>query len=263
MVLLCWNLAGRRSRLDEQADVVRALAAELVCLQEVTPVSAPEWVARLEQAGYHVAVAEMPLRRAGSRALGVLTAARAPFAAAAVTGVPWPERVLTTRLPRLGGLEIVNVHSPVSPKPDLAKVRTHEAVFAHLAAGARHPRLVCGDLNTPRREHRDGTVWTFARTRTGRLRPDRGERWDAAETALIRGLERYGYNDAFRAVHGYELKEVSWEWPGGGGYRLDHLIVSSGIRVTDCRYGHAWRRELGLSDHSPLLADIELGEECG
>jgi exodeoxyribonuclease III len=259
MVLLCWNVAGRQSRLSEQADVVCALGADVICLQEVTRVTAAAWVARLEAAGYQAVVAEIPLRRESSRPLGVLTAARAPFAAASVPGVPWPERVLAARLPRLGSLEVVNVHSPVSPKPGLAKVRTHEAVFAHLCERAAYPRLVCGDLNTPRREHPDGTVWTFARTRSGKLRPDRGGRWDAAETALIRGLEPHGYRDAFRAVHGHELKEVSWEWPRGGGYRLDHLVVSAEITVKDCRYGHAWRRELGLSDHSPLLADLEVG----
>lgn len=259
MVLLSWNLAGRQSRREEQADVVCALSATLVCLQELTPASAPGWVSRLEDAGYEVAVAEMPVRRASSRSLGVLTAARSALSVEEVAGVPWPERVLAVRVAALGGLEIVNVHSPVSPKPDLAKVRTHEAVFRHLASGGDQPRLLCGDLNTPRREHPDGTVWTFARTRTGKLRPDRGERWDAAETALIRGLEAHGYRDAFRAVHGHALKEVSWEWPRGGGYRLDHLIVSAEIEVKDCRYGHAWRRELGLSDHSPLLAEIECG----
>ena len=42
----------------------------------------------------------------------------------------------------------------------------------------------------------------------------------------------------------------------GGGYRLDHLIVSAGIEVEDCRYGHAWRRDLGLSDHSPLRGRV-------
>ena len=259
MVLLSWNVAGRQSRLGEQADVVCALGAALVCLQEVTPATSAGWIARLEEAGYEVAVADMPARRESSRPLGVLTAARTAMSAAPVPDVPWHERVLAARFPALAGLEVVNVHSPVSPKPDLAKVRTHEAVFRHLCSGAAGPRLVCGDLNTPRREHPDGTVGTFARTRTGKLRPDRGERWDAAETALIRGLEPHGYRDAFRAVHGHDLKEVSWEWPRGGGYRLDHLIVSSDIEVKDCRYGHAWRRELGLSDHSPLLAEIEVG----
>jgi exonuclease III len=258
MVLVCWNLAGRQTRLHEQADVVCAFGADLICLQELTPASAAGWVERLRDAGYEVTVADMPLRREGSRPLGVLTAARTSMSTVFVPDVPWSERVLGVVLPDLGGLEVVNVHSPVSPKPDLAKVRTHEAVFRHLASPAGHPRLVCGDLNTPRREHRDGTVLTFARTRTGKLRPDRGERWDRAEACLIRGLEEHGFRDAFRAVHGHDLKEVSWEWPRGGGYRLDHLVVSADIEVSDCRYGHAWRRELRLSDHSPLLAELKL-----
>jgi serine/threonine-protein kinase len=68
-------------------------------------------------------------------------------------------------------------------------------------------------------------VWTFARDRYGRLREDRGERWDAAELAVIRGLQEHGFRDAFRALHGPERREPTWEWPRwGGGYRLDHLV---------------------------------------
>jgi exonuclease III len=188
------------------------------------------------------------------RRLAVLTAAREPFDAAPITGVPWPERALSARF--ADGFELVNVHSPISPSPGLAKVRTHEAVHAHLAGGAGRPRALCGDLNTPRRELPDGSVWTFARTRNGRLRADRDERWDAAETALVRGLEPYGFRDAFRALHGFDAKEPSWEWPRtGGGYRLDHLVVSEEVEVGACRYAHDWRRE-GLSDHSALIARI-------
>jgi len=192
--------------------------------------------------------------RESSRPLGVLIAARAPgpVQPLPVADVPWPERVLAARV---DGVEAVNVHSPISPKPGLAKVRTHEAVFRHLAAGTG-PRLVCGDLNTPRREHPDGTVWTFARTRTGVLRPERGERWDAAETGLIRGLSPHGFRDAFRELHGHAVKERSWTWPNGGGYRLDHLIVSAEITVGECGYLHEWRTELKLSDHSPLRAEL-------
>src|SRR5215216_6011031 len=211
MLLLSWNVAGRRSRIGEQAEVVIGLGDDVVCLQELTPATAAPWDERLGAAGYEVAAAAMPPMREGSRPLGVLVAARSPLEPVAVDGVPWPERVLAVRLPAAGGLEVVNVHSPISPKPDLAKVRTHEAVFRHLAAPARRARLVCGDLNTPRREHPDGSVWTFARTRAGKLRPERGERWDEAETALIRGLEPHGFRDAFRAVNGHEVKEVSWE----------------------------------------------------
>jgi exodeoxyribonuclease-3 len=259
MLLLSWNLAGRLRRMGDQADVALGLGADVVCLQELTPATVAPWNERLRGAGFHVATASMPLARDGSRPLAVMTAARSSLELVPVEGVPWAERVLAARSAGLGGLEVVNVHSPISPKPDLAKVRTHEAVFRHLAAPARHPRLVCGDLNTPRREHPDGSVWTFARTRHGKLRPERGERWDEAEAALIRGLEPHGFRDAFRAVHGHEVKEISWEWPRwGGGYRLDHLVVSSEIEVEECGYLHEWRRELRLSDHSPLVAKMTL-----
>lgn len=254
MVLLSWNVAGRVSRLVEQAELVTSAAADVVCLQELTPKTAPRWRAVLEDAGYAVAVAELPAVRDSSRPLGVLIASRSPdLEGVAVADVPWPERVLAARIG--GELEVVNVHSPISPKPGLAKVLTHEAAFRHLASGSG-PRLVCGDLNTPRREHADGTVWTFARTRNGVLRPERGERWDAAETALIRGLAGWGFRDAFREIHGHVVKEPSWTWPRGGGYRLDHLIVSAEIAVRDCGYLHEWRTELKLSDHSPLRAEL-------
>jgi exonuclease III len=185
----------------------------------------------------------------------VLTAARAPLHAVLIDDVPWPERALAVHLS--DGTEVVNVHSPISSKPDLAKVRTHEAVHRHLAdPPAARPRMLCGDLNTPRRERPDGSVWTFARDRYGHLRPERGERWDRAELALVRGLEAYGYRDAFRQLHPESLDELSWEWARwGGGYRLDHLIVSGAVAVEECRYEHRWRED-GLSDHSALVAKL-------
>ena len=231
------------------------LAPDVVCLQEVTVKAAPLWQHAFETLGLTCIAHPEPWARneVRKRRLAVLTAAREPFAAAPIAGVPWPERALSARF--VDGLELVNVHSPISPSPGLAKVRTHEAVYEHLIAGAG-PRALCGDLNTPRKEHPDGTVWTFARDRYGRLREDRGERWDAAETALVRGLEDHGFRDAFRALHGFAVKEPSWEWPQwGGGYRLDHLVVSEEVEVGACRYAHDWRRA-GLSDHSALIARI-------
>ena len=255
MDLVSWNVAARRTRLAEQAERVLALGPDLLCLQEVTPVTAGPWSALLADAGFEVALAPLPATREGSRPLAVLTAARGPLEPVRVEGVPWPERVLAVTA---GPLEVVNVHSPISPKPGLAKVLTHEAVFAHLRDRSG-PRIVLGDLNTPRREHPDGSVWTFARDRYGRLRPERGERWDAAESALIRGLEPHGFRDAFRELNGFESKEPSWEWPRwGGGWRLDHLVVSAEVEVEECAYRHDWRREDKLSDHSALVARLAL-----
>ena len=61
------------------------------------------------------------------------------------------------------------------------------------------PRVLCGDLNTPRREAPDGTVWSFARDGRGRLRAERAGAWDAAELGVVPGLRDLGFADAFRA----------------------------------------------------------------
>lgn len=230
---------------------------DLVCLQEVTASTAARWSAALAEAGLsHAAVAAPeppePGAKARRRPLSVLIAARNPLAEIEIEGLPWSERALAVETE---DLHVVNVHSPISPSPGLAKVLTHEVLHHHLSR-ATGPRVVCGDLNTPRREHSDGRVWTFARDRYGRLREDRGERWDEAELALIKGLEPFGFRDAFRAEQGLALRELSWEWPRwGGGYRLDHLIVSEEVEVRAISYAHEWR-QAGLSDHSALVADL-------
>jgi exodeoxyribonuclease-3 len=256
MTLLSWNVAGRVRRQPDQSELIAELAPDLVCLQEVRPTSARAWTAALRNAGWpHIVLAGSGAPAgAADRRLSVLTASRHRLTEIDVDqDLPWPERVLATET---DGLHLVNLHSPISPKPDLVKVRTHEAIHTHLAASSG-PRALCGDLNTPRREHPDGRVWTFARTNRGKLRPERGERWDRAELALIKGLEPFGFRDAFRDRHGYERRELSWVWRRwSGGYRLDHLIVSSDVIVPEIEYLHDWR-DAGLSDHSPLFASLE------
>ena len=139
--------------------------------------------------------------------------------------MPWPE---TTLAASVDGVTVHVAHVPNAAngwiKPD-----TLAALRAGLAAGSG-PRVLCGDLNTPRRESPDGTVISFARDSRGRLREERGERWDSAELGVVPGLREVGFADAFRAVHGYASKEPSWVWRHGGGWRLDHIFVS-GLRV--------------------------------
>jgi len=235
------------TRFPEQAEAVAAAAADVVALQEVTAKTAPWWRDALAAAGLaHCAVtrAERPRR------LGVLTAAREPLRELDTpAGLPWPERVLCTAI---GELEIVNVHSPISPAPDLAKVLTHEAMAAYLAPKTG-PVVLCGDLNTPRRELPDGEILTFAHDSKGRLREARGERWNAAERALVKDL---GWVDAYRSLHGYGERSASWTYARDrGGWRLDHVLLH-GLTPRAAAYAHDWRRA-GLSDHSALV--VELG----
>jgi exodeoxyribonuclease III len=260
--VITWNVAGRVRRQPEQAELLARADADVVALQEVTTRTLPLWRASFAAAGFaacECALDDAPTRT-GRRLLGVLTAAREPLRRLRPPAdVPWPERVLCCVAT---DVEVVNLHSPIAPAPGLAKVRTHEAIAAYLGARDDRPVVLCGDLNTPRRELADGDVVTFAHDSAGRLRPERGERWDRAERALVHGLRQRGWVDAFRALHGYGEREASWTFPQDkGGWRLDHVLVRD-LRPVASAYAHDWRRA-GLSDHSPLVVDLARRREGG
>jgi exonuclease III len=96
-------------------------------------------------------------------------------------------------------------------------------------------------------------VQTFAQTRTGNLRPGRGERHDHAERSILTGPP--GWRDAFRTLHGYAARDRSWKTGRHPGYRLDHILISPGLAALACAYDHAVRED-GLSDHSAMWATV-------
>jgi endonuclease/exonuclease/phosphatase family metal-dependent hydrolase len=194
------------------------------------------------------------------RGYGVLIASRWPLRLISQIPAPWPETLLSVAVssPR-GPIEVHSAHVPNS-RNGWVKVETLEAIEGRLARTGRRPRVLCGDFNTPRSE-RDGEIRTFARDRYGRLRADRGERWDRAELAPWTGLAPHGMVDAFRHLHGYGRREISWAWPRfpRSGYRLDHVIASSSLRPISCEYLHEFRMNKRLSDHSPLEVVFDYG----
>jgi len=252
MRLITWNVAGRVTAQPAQVRAILGAGADVVCLQEVTIRTAPLWARALSAAGYtspETALDGLPPKPT-KRRLAVLTAARVPVERLPAPAVPWAERVLCCVV---DGIEVVNVHSPIAPSPELAKIRTHEAVAAYLRGPSERPRVLCGDLNTPRRELEDGTLLTFAHDTNGRLRPERGQRWDLAERALVRDL---GWADAWRALHGYGSRDARWTFKDDrGGWRLDHVLLD-GLTPSASTYCHDWRRA-GLSDHSALVVDFD------
>ena len=260
-VLLTWNVAGRVRGASDQAAAVLAADWDVVCLQEITPTTADAWRAALEGAGLQVAISAWPPSPEGSRRLGVLVASRTSMEPLpALAGAPWPERHLAVRTTVDGiDVEVHTLHAPLSQKPGAVKVRTLEALHEALVDGDETPRIVTGDFNTPRYESRAGEITTFARTQSGKLRPEYGERHDRAELLLIDDLPRRGWRDAFRALHGYERRDRSYLIkPPGYGWRLDHVICSPGVRPVACDYLHEWR-ELKLSDHSGMWAEVKAG----
>lgn len=263
--LITWNVARRRSGLVEQATALAERAPEVVALQEVTRQTLPLWRRAFVLMGLeHVRsslddappVGAPPARRM----TGVMLASRSPLHdLEQPLSVPWPETALravaeTSR----GAVEIICVHVPNAANGSI-KPQTLRRLRQDVASAGPGARVVCGDLNTPRRELPTGEAISFARDRRGRLRPERGADWDAAELGVVPGLQELGYRDAYRALHGYEHSEPSWTWKRiaghAGGWRIDHIFASAELRAISCLYHHAWRDD-GLSDHSALEADF-------
>ena len=243
MRLVSWNVARKLQLLPEQAAHVISREPDLVALQEVSASSAPLWAQALASAGLaHTALSPSRLKRHRT-----MLAAREPIAPVEVMPAPWPEAVLSADV---AGIRVHVCHVPNAAN-GWKKIETFHAIVAGLEAEGERTRLLCGDLNTPRREFPE--LRSFAYDSHQRLRPERGQEWDDAELALFRGA--VGLVDAFRALHP-EGKEPSWEWPRyGGGWRLDHLFVSPDLEPQRVEYHHGWRRA-GLSDHSALEADL-------
>jgi exonuclease III len=265
MRVITWNVARRSSRLAEQAAALASRDPDVVALQEVTKVTLPPWRAALERIGLAHVRASLdgadPSRAPPSRRrTGVLLGSRAALLDPSATlPVPWVETAVAALVDgAIGPVEIHCLHVPNAAN-GWVKAHTLQAIRAGLQLAPWTPRVVCGDLNTPRRELESGAVVSFARDSRGRLRPERGPVWDEAELGVVPGLRDLGYRDAFRSLHGYESREPSWTWQRisghGGGWRLDHLFTSAELRPAACRYHHAWR-DAGLSDHSALEADI-------
>ena len=257
--VLTWNVAGRVKGVEPQLAAVTCIDWDVVCLQEILPRTCERWTEALSDAGLHVATSHVPEGATGSRRLGVLIASRRPVEPLQGPDLPWPERHLAVRTEFDGiEIEVHTLHAPLSSKPEQVKVRTLEALFAALTAPDDRPRMLTGDLNTPAYESREGEVQTFARTRSGRIRPDYGERHDAAELLLIQELPRRGWQDAFRALHGYERRDRSYMFATRKfGWRLDHILASPPLVPTACEYLHELR-EHALSDHSGMWAELEV-----
>jgi exonuclease III len=254
-------VAGRIALLPAQAQALAGAQPDLVSLQEVTAGSLPGWRAALAEAGMQ-SLASLgpdrdPAESRGARRYGVLAAARWPLRPLEPIGAPWPERVLSVLVQAPGAkLELHGAYVPQAAN-GWVKVETLEALHDALARPGDRPRILCGDLNTPRTETVDGRIATFAQRRVGaRPMPERGERWDLAERRILTALADRGIVDVFRLLNGYEARDLSWLWPGhGGGYRLDHALASESLRPTACCYRHDWRAA-GLSDHSALQVDF-------
>jgi exonuclease III len=245
--LLSWNVAGRTGRLEAQAAAVARREPDIVVLQEIRASTLPRWQGALRDAGLPYS---LDSGGRSERRLFNLAASRWPLDPLPPVVCPQPERVLSLAVDAPGtGVEVHGVHVPPA-NHGLAKVEVCEALFDALAVPGHGPRILVGDLNTPRAEFPDGQIETFAANH-----PETFERWDRAERSLLTGLADWGFVDVFRHLNGYGSAEATWvfrdRFGRDGGHRLDHLFATRDLDPVSCEYLHGWR-ETGLSDHSAM-----------
>lgn len=231
MRLLAWNIrAGGGSRLGGIAEALARHQADVVILSEYRNGGAG---LRLRAALAALGYGQMTETGPPPASNGVLIAARCGFHEHGATGagLPEPYRMLAVEFAdlRLFGIYMPNLR---------AKVPYWQALIDALAAERDRPALAIGDFNTCRAYvDEPGAIDTCA--------------------YFMDHIEAIGFCDLWR--HRYpEGREYSWYSTRGNGFRIDHAFLSPSLaaRAGEIRYSHA-ERDAGLSDHSPLILDLE------
>ena len=271
--LISWNTAHRTQKLSQQVSAILDRKPDIIALQEVTASTRPRLACGLAQGGLnHFACSldsgDGSASRSGPRRYGVAIASRFPLQQEPWLSlpVPWPEKTLSCLVHcSFGPVEVHSAYVPPGSSNGWIKIETFEGIYQGLAqTNAVHPRILCGDFNSPKEEDADGTVvaWGQRRGKNGELinartrRGQPGDRWPEGERSVLLGLADFDLADVFRTLHGYEQEAFSWVLRRNTkefGRRFDHIFASASLGPRRCEYIHEWR-EAGLSDHSAIEA---------
>jgi endonuclease/exonuclease/phosphatase family metal-dependent hydrolase len=170
--LISWNIGGRTQRYDAQLHALMERQPDLVALQEVQAGIVEDL--RVGFAAMRLAhcVDTTELAANHKRKYSVLIASRWPLQElpSSAFNIPQPERLCSALVASPGGvLELHAVHVPNGASYRWKKVETFEGLYDRLARVSRHPRILCGDFNTPQTERDDGEIVTWGQDIEGRL----------------------------------------------------------------------------------------------
>ena len=249
MRIIAWNIrAGGGRRSEAIADQLRRWRPDVVALSEFRGTPPSAWLAEeLADRGLCFQRTTADPRSAPVNAL--LVASRWPLRLGVVGVAPAePRRWLLARIAAPEPIALGAMHVP-----NRVTGRKGDYLAAALAVARRWrggPALLIGDTNSGR-IGLDEEVPTF----------------DRLEDGWIGDLERAGWSDAFRWLHG-ERRAYTWYSPNGGnGFRLDQAFVSRTLRGRIAAVRHAWGKPRGdrsarreaLSDHAALIVDFASG----
>jgi exodeoxyribonuclease-3 len=250
MKIATWNVNGIRARQDEVAAFVERERPDVVCLQEI------------KAAADHIpkTICELPgywCYWHGTKGYsGVALHVRRELATErpAFTHPAFDEETRVAAA-EIAGVAVASIYVPNGGKDFPAKMRFLEEMERYVAdmRGSGRPLVICGDINIARAE-RD----VHPRERNARLTGQRPEERAAFERILRAGALR----DVGRERDPDNDMLFTWWAPWRNmrqrniGWRLDYVLATETIaaRALSCPS----LREVGTSDHAPVVATFDL-----
>jgi exodeoxyribonuclease-3 len=246
MKIATWNVNGIRAREVQLRDWLEREAPDVVCLQEIK--ASPEQVPAsiCNPAGYHC---HWHGHKGYSGVALLLRSAR--FGDAPTFEHPHFDHENRIVVASVAPLVFASVYVPNGGKDFAAKMHFLEQLVAwagELRARGQH-LVLCGDLNVART---DQDVHPSERKRIIGQLPE--------ERALIEALLGNGLVDVGRHVDPDNDRLFTWWAPWRNmrgkniGWRLDYLAASAALVDETVRCTSY--REVGTSDHAPVIAEL-------
>jgi exodeoxyribonuclease-3 len=254
MKIATWNVNGIRKRLPEAREWIGRERPDVVCLQEIKANAAQLPTAMCEMEGYwcywH---GETGYSGVGLQINKDFSPEKPEFSH---PPFDFENRIVCARI---GTLTVASIYVPNGGKDFDAKMRFVEALqgFAASFRAERAPVLLCGDLNIART---DMDIHPKERKLNGiGQRPD--------ERALFERVIAEGLVDVGRALEPDNADLFTWWAPWRNmrqrniGWRIDYILASPDLfaQVRSCIV----QREVGTSDHAPVLATFDYTPEFG
>ncbi len=248
MKVATWNVNGIRARQSELQEWIEREQPDIVCLQEIKASldQIPVWLCEIE--GYwcywHGAKGYSGV---GLHVRRTFSAERPAFAH---PEFDYESRIVTADV---AGVTWASIYVPNGGKDFPAKMRFLEALERYTAALHAEGRraVLCGDLNIARTD-----MDVHPKERKPRAIGQLPE-----ERALLERIIGNGLVDTGRALEPANDQLFTWWAPWRQmrerniGWRLDYVLASQSI--FDRGAGCIVQREVGTSDHGPVIATFE------
>lgn len=253
MKIATWNVNSLKVRLPHVLDWLATNQPDVLCLQELKQEDRQFPLTALQQAGYQAAFS-------GQKTYNGVAILSKSVPADVQCGMPnFPDEQKRVITASINGIRIVCVYIPNGQSVNSDKYQYKLSWLAALQVWlkeelVKYPKLaLLGDYNiAPEdRDVYDPQAWA------GNVLVSEPER------AAFRALEQLGLRDSFRL---FEQPEKSYSWwdyrmmafRRNTGLRIDHILVSAALQCSACSIDKTPRKLERPSDHTPVVAEINL-----